>query len=181
MLLLDLCDLLKLLGYLFEALLVGYILGTLGALGLFFKRLGDYKLRSFTPPVAYFNVLFLLALFVTGLYLCGTTNNPFSSLAGFVRGLFTHDASPALSGAVAAHLTVALLFMLYLPFTHMTHFFTKYFTYHSVRWNDEPNLRGSKLEKKIQEQLDYPVSWSAPHIKGDGKKTWGDVATTEVD
>ena len=29
--------------------------------------------------------------------------------------------------------------------------------------------------------LQYPVSWSAPHIRGDGKKNWVDVATAGVE
>jgi hypothetical protein len=63
----------------------------------------------------------------------------------------------------------------------MTHFIAKYFTYHEVRWNDEPNEKNSKIEKEIDKVLQYPVSWSAPHIKGDGKKNWVDVATTMED
>lgn len=161
---------------------VGYILGSLGALGLFGYRLFSSKTRGFTPPSAYLNVLFLLALFATGLYVFATVTNPLESLAAFGRDFLTLGSAAAPSGAVAAHLAAALLFMLYLPFTHMTHFFTKYFTYHSVRWNDEPNQRGSKLEAAIQHQLTYPVSWSAKHLKADGKKNWVDIATdTEVE
>lgn len=161
---------------------VGYILGAFGAVGLFFKRLGQRQLRDFTPPAAYFNLVFLFALFVSGIYLFGTTEYPHVALAGFAQELFTFSPGPAVSGAAAVHVTIAVLFMLYLPFTHMTHFMAKYFTYHSVRWNDEPNLPGSKLEKTIQHQLTYPVSWSAPHLKADGKKNWADIATdTEVD
>jgi hypothetical protein len=37
------------------------------------------------------------------------------------------------------------------------------------------------MEKEITEALGYPVSWSAPHLKADGKKTWADIATEEVD
>jgi len=161
--------------------LIGYILGAVGAVGIFIKRMLEHKLRSFTPPAAYFNVIFLFLLFVSGLYLLGTVEDAYPVLTAFVRGLAGFSTSGALPAAATGHIAVALLFMLYLPFTHMTHFFTKYFTYHQVRWNDEPNLRGSALERKIRRQLGYPVSWSAPHIKGDGKKTWGDVATTEVE
>ena len=71
------------------------------------------------------------------------------------------------------------LLVAYIPLTHMSHFVGKYFAYHSIRWADEPNLRGGKQEKVIHELLDQPVSWSAPHIQGDGKKTWLDVATED--
>jgi len=160
---------------------VGYILGVLGSVGIFVRRMVEHKLRSFTPPAAYFNLIFLIALFASGVLVLGTVERPFSALSEFVRGLFGAAGGAAAPSAITLHLIVGLLFTLYLPFTHMTHFFTKYFTYHQVRWNDEPNLPGSKLERQIEKQLGYPVSWSAPHIKGDGKKTWGDVATTEVE
>ena len=70
------------------------------------------------------------------------------------------------------------LLLAYIPLTHMSHFIGKYFAYHSIRWNDEPNLPGGSQEKAIQEALGRPVSWAASHIQGDGKKTWADVATT---
>jgi len=69
----------------------------------------------------------------------------------------------------------------YIPLTHMSHFFTKWFMYHGIRWSDEPSFPRSKIEKRVQQVLNYPVSWSAPHIRGDGKKTWVDVATSGVD
>ena len=53
--------------------------------------------------------------------------------------------------------------------------------YHNIRWNDEPNIKGGKLEKQINEALQQPVSWSADHIRGDGKKNWVDVATAPVE
>ena len=29
--------------------------------------------------------------------------------------------------------------------------------------------------------LGQPVTWAAPHIKGDGRRTWADVATEEME
>jgi hypothetical protein len=68
--------------------------------------------------------------------------------------------------------------MFYFPFTHMTHLFGKYFTYHKVRWEDEPNFRGSKIEKAVTKALGYRQNWAAPHIKTGG--TWADAATEET-
>ncbi len=62
----------------------------------------------------------------------------------------------------------------------MTHFFTKFFTYHKVRWEDEPNLKGSKMQEKIAKQLQQPVEWAAPHIGADGKKNWIAIVTQPV-
>ncbi|KPK87471.1 hypothetical protein AMJ80_12010 [bacterium SM23_31] len=64
--------------------------------------------------------------------------------------------------------------LIYLPFTHMIHFMAKYFAYHRVRWADEPNTSGSKVEKHVIKQLGYKVSWSASHVKQGG--TWADIA-----
>jgi hypothetical protein len=70
--------------------------------------------------------------------------------------------------------------MFYLPFTHMTHFFSKYFTYHFVRWNDEPNIPGSKMEKALSKALNYPINWSAKHINCECNPTWNDIAFSEA-
>ena len=67
----------------------------------------------------------------------------------------------------------------YIPLTHMSHFVGKYFAYHAIRWNDTPNTPGSDQEKPILENLSYPVSWAAPHIQGEGKKSWAELATEE--
>jgi len=56
----------------------------------------------------------------------------------------------------------------------MMHYLAKYFTYHKVRWDDAPNLKGSKIEREIKEALNQPVSWSAPHIQPG--KSWSEVA-----
>ena len=69
--------------------------------------------------------------------------------------------------------------VIYIPLTHMSHMVAKYFTYHSVRWNDEAMLPGSDLDRAIGAQLRYPVSWSAPHISGNGCQTWADVVTAD--
>ncbi len=78
-----------------------------------------------------------------------------------------------------AEVVMGSLLVAYIPLTHMSHFFTKWFMYHDIRWSDEPNVvRGGPIERKLLKSLNYPVSWSAAHIGGDGKKNWVDVATT---
>jgi nitrate reductase gamma subunit len=102
-------------------------------------------------------------------------------VAGFAGKLLRADGSAALPGLLAAHVLVALAFLAYLPFSQMMHFVAKYFTYHQVRWDDEPMVAGSRLEKEVLELLKQPVTWSAPHLNGDGVKNWVDLATEEVD
>ena len=79
-----------------------------------------------------------------------------------------------------ASLVMMSLLIAYIPLTHMSHFVGKYFAYHAIRWKDDPNLRGGKEEAVIHKLLGQPIDWAAPHIMGDGKKTWVDAATEEV-
>jgi hypothetical protein len=66
----------------------------------------------------------------------------------------------------------------YIPMTHMAHSFMKYFMYHGVRWEDRPNLRGSKVEEAVMKNLGFKPTWSAPHIGADGERTWADLAAS---
>lgn len=159
--------------------MAGYILGTFGALSMFIFRSMEKDLRKYSSFAIYFNLIFLGIMFITGLYSAVIFDTHFQDLFRFFKGLLTGESLP-LNSTVVVHLTVVILFALYLPFTHMTHFFTKWFTYHAVRWNDEPNLKGSKLEKSIVKVLQYPVTWSAKHIGADGVKNWAEIATSEV-
>ena len=158
----------------------GLVLGIVGALGLFIRRRGR-ELRDYTAPADYFNLLFFVVAFGVALVTFILYDRDFSLVSAFVANLATFNIAPLGSGTAMLLLTlsVVLLSLLtaYIPTTHMSHFVGKYFAYHAIRWRDEPNLRGGKQEKKIHELLNQPVSWAAPHIKGEGKKTWLDVAT----
>ncbi len=157
---------------------IGYGLGAIGALGLLTKRLFDPKLRDFSPPVTVFNLLLLLALFVTGLWAVVSADY-FAGFSSYIGALLSADTSLTVPAAMAIHLTVGLVFLAYLPFTQMMHFVAKYFTYHEVRWNDEPLEVGGRLEKKLQRLLGQTVTWNGPHVHADGKKTWVDIAIEE--
>ncbi len=160
---------------------VGCGLGALGALGLLVSRLARWDLRSMTSGVAYFNLVLLLAVFVTGGLAVLTVPDFGGVVAGFGGKLARADASVALPGLLAGHVLLTLAFLAYLPFSQMMHFVAKYFTYHQVRWDDEPLVVGSRLEQEVQELLKQPVTWSAPHLNADGVKNWVDVATEEVE
>jgi hypothetical protein len=60
----------------------------------------------------------------------------------------------------------------------MSHFIGKYFTWHSVRWDDKRNERGGTMESKMAAALNYRPTWAAPHIDADGKKNWAEIATS---
>lgn len=161
----------------------GLVLGIIGALGLFARRRGR-SLRDYTAPADLFNLLFFIVTFGVALVTFLGFDRGFVVVSAFVANLVTFNLAPLAAGSTAALmvlLSAVLLTLLtaYIPTTHMSHFVGKYFAYHSIRWKDDPNLQGGKEEKVIEELLNRPISWSASHIKGDGKKTWLEAATEE--
>ncbi len=155
----------------------GGILGFIGSVVMLFLRSFDRSLSTFATPSHYFNIILLGAIYISAIgWVSGDTAYT-ENLSGLYAGLMSFSDLPYLGTWGYVHFSIVLFFLFYLPMTHMTHFFTKYFTYHKVRWEDEPNVAGGKIEKQIAKQLQYPVSWAAPHIGADGTKTWLAIAT----
>ena len=156
----------------------GLVLGILGAVGLFLRRRGR-ELRDYTAPADLFNLVFFIVAFGVALVTFVGFDRNFSMVETFVLNLVTFNLAPIGDGTGALLVTVSAvllaLLVAYIPTTHMSHFIGKYFAYHAIRWSDEPNLPGGKQEKVIEELLSRPVTWSAPHIGADGKKSWLDV------
>lgn len=161
----------------------GLVLGLVGAVGLLHRRLTVWELKEFSAPADYFNLALFVLIFGVSIIGCVIIwPGFFSIITVFIANLLTLDLAPIPGSGVSAAIPAVSVVMMsallaYIPLTHMSHFIGKYFAYHSIRWNDEPNLPGGSQEKVIQEALSRPVSWAAPHIRGDGKKTWADVAT----
>lgn len=161
---------------------IGLILANIGAMALLHRRLTDEELNGYTAFSHIFNLSAFVVALLTAFFTYILVDQTFALARGYVQSLLTFKLTASVgSAAVAAEFLLFSLLMAYVPLTHMSHFVAKYFFYHKIRWEDEPNVVGSKMEKQIAEVLNYPVSWAAPHIKGDGKKTWADVATEEVD
>ena len=164
----------------------GFGLGLIGAAALLATRTFDPDYREYTKKADYFNLALFLVTFAVALAAHALADPFFVDLRSFFTRLVTFDFSPAevgssVTGLVAVEVVLGSLLLAYIPMTHMSHFFTKWFMYHDVRWNDEPNLVGGKIERQVAAALKYPVSWSASHIRGDGKKNWVDVATSGVE
>lgn len=159
---------------------ISSIAGSIGALGVILVRFFSSKLRPYTSFATFFNLLVIFLLF--GSALAGLVKNSTGTLTevfNLINGLFTFEAIQLGSGLAVVHFVVLAFFLLYFPFTHMTHLYMKYFTYHSIRWDDELSKKGGNIENKVGKYLDYPVAWSAKHIQqgGGDKKTWKDVVT----
>jgi nitrate reductase gamma subunit len=142
------------------------------------RRLTDEELKTYSTPGDIFNLLFFVVAlgFLIACYLFGRSEFP-GALA-FTQGLLTFDTSLRIPGLLAVGLVLGATLAAYIPLTHMSHFIAKYFTYHSVRWDDQATVKGGKLESKIAEYLTYRPTWAAPHVGADGTKTWAEVATT---
>jgi nitrate reductase gamma subunit len=153
----------------------GLTLALLGCIGLLAKRIQDPALRPMTSPADYTNLVYILALLASALVAWLFTDQTFASTRQIALSLIRFQGLENVSGPIALELVLFSLFLLYMPFTRMTHFFAKYFTYHKVRWEDTPNLRGGPMEGRIKEALNFGVTWNAPHIQTG--KTWAQIAT----
>jgi len=158
----------------------GCAVGTIGSLIMLYKRLFDPRLIPFSNAAHYFNILILGSIYGAGLWWLATDASFVSHISGFYAGLIQPSQAVSLPLAAWIHIGLALFFILYMPFTHMSHFFTKYFLYHSVKWEDTPNLPGKGIQEKVTPYLMKTVTWAAPHIGADGKKNWVDIVTSGV-
>jgi len=157
---------------------VGAGMSIAGAFGLMLRRLRDPALRNYTAPGDIFNLLFFIVAF--GVFIIGyALRGPdFPGALAMTQGMLTFDTSLQAPGLMAAGLILTSLLIVYIPMTHMAHFIAKYFTYHSVKWDDMSTARSTAMQKKLAEYLTYKPRWSAPHVGADGDKTWADIATT---
>ncbi len=156
----------------------GFGLGCLGSIGVMIKRLIDQDLNLFASLKNYFSYVFYFFVFLSGLIAWAVYDPTFALYREFYYGIFTFNVV-AVDAALVAHAVLFAMFLFYMPSTQAMHYATKLFAYFAVRWNDAPNVRGSKMEKKIEALLGQPVAWSAPHIQTG--KTWAEVATSEVE
>jgi len=159
------------------AALAGATLVVAGALALLAARLTDPALRTYTTAGDLFNLLFFAVTFGVLLagYLARGTASP--GALELLRDLTRFNTAGPIPGILGAGMVLAAGLAAYIPFTHMSHFIAKFFTYHSVRWDDTPNLPGHALERRIAEYLTYRAMWAAPHIGAGQGRSWAEIAT----
>lgn len=156
---------------------IGFILVISGALGLIYKRSTDTGLKNYSNPEHFFNLLLFIVAMAVALIVWRSADLDFSMARTFVAHLLSFRLAPVESSLFLFQVILAVLTIAYIPLTHMSHFFMKYFLYHHIRWGDEPNINTPETDKKIGIVLNYPVTWAAPHIAGHGRETWAEVAT----
>jgi len=162
---------------------LGLSLGTVGTAALFRRRLRDPELRNYSSFFDYWNLAFIFAFFLVGLLAWLFHDHAFDGARAYVYSLLTFGGIPAgMAGnrTFWGSLSIVLgsLLIAYIPLTHMSHMFMKYFLYHSVKWEDIPNLAGSRIEGEVLETLGLKPTWAAPHIGADWKQTWAQIAAS---
>ncbi len=157
------------------AALVAILLILAGALLLLYRRIADPALKNYTRPGDLFNLAFFIAAFA--LLGAGLLQGP-APMKALLRGALHFDLGARAAVVPSLGIVLASLLLAYIPFTHMAHFIAKYFTWHSVRWDDQRNPRNGPLEHKIATSLRLRPTWAAPHMGADGKKSWADIAAS---
>jgi nitrate reductase gamma subunit len=164
-------------GVLRAAVVYGYRLacpaGLAGAIGLIVLRTWHPRLRAFTTRVGIFDRLLLGSIFATGMM---SLNAGPTGLSNMVRDLLRLPASLGDYPVVwHVHLGLVAFFLAYFPFTHMTHVYMKYFTWHDVRWDDTPIAHDPHAAETLAVNLQRKSSWAAPHIAAGGTAAWSEV------
>lgn len=140
---------------------VGFLLATVGAAALLIRRLAAATLRKYTTPQEYFNLAFILIVLATGIACWTGQASPFAVAAGILgRG----EAS--FSPLVGAHLVLLGLMLVYIPASKMSHYVGKFFAFHKVLWDNDPNKPGNKVNQRLTATAAHVprASWGAPHI-----------------
>jgi nitrate reductase gamma subunit len=142
--------------------LAANLLGVVGAVGLMVKRASKQDLHRYTTPADYFNLLFLAVMFVAGL-VSWLGDTSFAAHKAYVRSVlfFGPVHVPA---SVSVSFLVFELFMIYMPFTKLIHYFAKYFTFDRALWDDDFKTKGSAVDRQVTTQLGFNATWAAPHM-----------------
>lgn len=152
---------------------MGLGLGTLGALALLVRRTLQPRLRGASTPADFLHLGLLLAVFAASWGSWLVADREYASGSTFAAAIGSFRGAPVLNGWTAAQVVLLGLFLSYLPWSHMAHFFTKFFTWHSVRWDDLP--AEARQEAAVRRALMLPAGWSAPHVRRGGADSWNDI------
>lgn len=161
--------------------ILGFLGVLWGSLSLIQRRMTQPDLRKYSTPEHFFNLGLFAVFSVLGLVMSLMDPLGFPDEGRrFIHGLLTFDRlflpdSPL----YVLYLLVSLFLFIWVPFSFMGHAFMKYFTWHDIRWDDVPAQDSQKVKDGINANLKLPVSWKAPHVNGDGTRTWAEVATTD--
>ncbi len=154
---------------------IAFIGGTFGCIGMPIIKLADRGLRTYAMPMNFFNYIFFLIVYASGLVSWLLFDPTLAEYRAYWVGLVTLTP-PDLHPLTIFHIILFDIFLIYLPFTRSTHYITRILAYFFIRWDDEPNLPGSRMEKQINSLLQQKLSWEGAHItKG---SSWAEAAAS---
>ena len=143
--------------------IAGFGLALAGNVVLLLYRLSDGSLKKYTTPQEYFNLILILTVLVSGIY--AWSSETFAQ-AGHIAGQLLSFQALEVDPVLTIHFVLLGFMFIYIPLSKMNHYVGKYFTFHKVLWENDPNLPGSKVEQELQKAAANPpqTKWSAPHI-----------------
>lgn len=156
----------------------GLILSMGGAAALIHMRFTDDGLKKYSTIVHFFNLMLFIIVGGIGLLTWMFADPNFALTRGFVANMIRFNFVPIGSTLLGLEIILVSLLIAYIPNTHMSHIFMKYFLYHDIRWGDVSAFDDpGKVDASLGIVLNYPLSWGASHIKAGDKKTWVEAAT----
>ena len=143
---------------------IGFTIATVGVFLLLVRRLADPVLSKYTTPQEYFNLLLLLATLVSGVAVW-MPDLTFTAARQITAGLLTLSIQAAMIQVI--HLILLVVTLIYIPLSKMGHYIGKYFTFHKILWENEPNLSGSPMENKVKAALNgqAKTTWATSHVE----------------
>jgi nitrate reductase gamma subunit len=134
---------------------IGFIITTAGAALLLLRRIFDPILKKYTTPQEYFNLLLLLAVLVSGI-IVWSPDLTFEAARQVTAGVLLLDVNA--NTALTIHLLLLAVMFIYIPLSKMGHYVGKYFSFHKILWENEPNIPGSLMETKVKNSLSGRIS-----------------------
>ncbi|NOZ00818.1 MAG: nitrate reductase [Deltaproteobacteria bacterium] len=157
----------------------GLALVLTGSIGLLFRRMSNPDIRRYSAPVEFINLAFFIVTTGVALVVQAMYDPAFKGLTDYMYSTITFNQAVLPDMWMRTEVVLGSLLVAYIPLTRMAHFVAKYFLYHDVRWADEPNPRGGKIEGRIKQAFGYRMDWDAGHIQKNG--TWAEVGTEVID
>ena len=154
---------------------LGCFLGVVGSAGLLLVRSTHSRLRGYTSRLTVFDLLLLGAIFATGLLSFERLAFGMYSFGMLSRSFQANGFGFQPPLAIRLHLGLVAFFLAYFPFTHMTHAYMKFFSWHGVRWDDTAAIHDSRVSQALAISLQRRAAWSAPHIAPERNSSWANV------
>jgi len=151
--------------------LVGALMVAFGAGALLIKRQFVDYFKKYTTLQEFFNLAFILVVALTGL-MVWVSDPGFNYGRHIAKSMLTFSPIEA-NAILSIHILLLAILLIYIPLTKMSHYVGKYFSFHKVLWDNDPNVPGSEVDKQIREaQAVKPKNnWSAPHYQPEPPKT----------